>query len=63
MVVAQRLTENPRLESGPAASLRDAGSDRPPAALVGLAVFLAVVSSLFALFASAYFMRMHMRMK
>jgi cytochrome c oxidase subunit 3 len=31
-----------------------------PAAKVGLGVFLAVVSSLFALFASAYAMRMHM---
>jgi cytochrome c oxidase subunit 3 len=56
----QRLTEKPWLENGPATSLRDPGSNRMPAASVGLGVFLAVVSSLFALFASAYSMRMHM---
>ncbi|CAO3427483.1 cytochrome c oxidase subunit 3 [Azospirillum endophyticum] len=55
----QRLTEKPWLERGPAESVRDtAGS--VPAAKVGLGVFLAVVSALFALFASAYSMRMHM---
>ena len=31
-----------------------------PTAKIGLGVFLAVAGSLFALFVSAYFMRMHM---
>jgi cytochrome c oxidase subunit 3 len=56
----QRLAEKPWLESGPAAAFRDNMAGRMPAAKVGLGVFLAVVSSLFALFASAYSMRMHM---
>lgn len=34
------------------------GAERPPAARVGLWVFLAVVTSLFGLFISAYYMRM-----
>ena len=36
----------------------DTGASSLPAATIGLGVFLAVVSSLFALFISAYFMRM-----
>lgn len=56
----QRLTERPWLETGPVGAIRDAGASVMPPAKVGLGVFLAVVSSLFALFASAYSMRMHM---
>ena len=54
----QRLTEKPWLENGPTPSR--AATSGMPAAKIGLGVFLAVVSSLFALFASAYSMRMHM---
>jgi cytochrome c oxidase subunit 3 len=56
----QRLTEKPWLERGPADSFRVGATRSMPAAKVGLGVFFAVVSSLFALFASAYSMRMHM---
>jgi cytochrome c oxidase subunit 3 len=56
----QRLAERPWLENGPAEAFRDNIAGRMPAAKVGLGFFLAVVSSLFALFASAYSMRMHM---
>jgi cytochrome c oxidase subunit 3 len=56
----QRLTEKPWLERGPADSFRDTATGGMPAAKVGLGVFLAVISSLFALFATAYSMRMHM---
>ena len=37
-----------------------AGAPRVPTAKIGLGVFLAVAGSLFALFSSAYLMRMHM---
>src|SRR5258707_7342299 len=40
------------------ADFRGTGASSLPAATIGLGVFLAVVSSLFALFISAYFMRM-----
>ena len=56
----QRLAAKPWLESGPGDSFPESGAGRVPAAKVGLGVFLAVVSALFALFASAYSMRMHM---
>jgi cytochrome c oxidase subunit 3 len=56
----QRLTQKPWLETGSVDPFRDTTSGDMPAAKVGLGVFLAVVSSLFALFASAYSMRMHM---
>jgi len=56
----QRLAEKPWLESGPGDSFHNTASGRMPAAKVGLGVFLAVVGALFALFASAYTMRMHM---
>lgn len=53
----QRLTAKPWLEQGAVAYPRtESGS--MPAAKVGLGVFLAVVGCLFALFGSAYFMRM-----
>jgi cytochrome c oxidase subunit 3 len=56
----QGLTTKPWLEEGPIGAFR--GEDAPtlPAAKIGLAVFLAVVGSLFALFILAYSMRMHM---
>ncbi|MGH6812041.1 MAG: cytochrome c oxidase subunit 3 [Methylocella sp.] len=51
----QRLTAKPWLEAGP---IGDTGASSLPAAKIGLAVFLAVVGSLFALLISAYLMRM-----
>jgi cytochrome c oxidase subunit III len=56
----QRLAAKPWLEEGVIFDLReDSPSSLPPAKL-GLGVFLAVVGSLFALFISAYSMRMNM---
>jgi len=52
----QRLTAKPWLEEGVIADVR--GDSAP--AKIGLGVFLAVVGSLFALFISAYSMRMNM---
>jgi cytochrome c oxidase subunit 3 len=54
----QRLTTEPWLEVGAIGEVRDTGASSLPAATIGLGVFLAVVSSLFALFISAYLMRM-----
>jgi cytochrome c oxidase subunit III len=54
----QRLTTEPWLEVDAIGEVRDTGASSLPAAPIGLGVFLAVVSSLFALFISAYFMRM-----
>lgn len=54
----QRLMAKPWLEQGSAAAFPGTESGSMPAAKVGLGVFLAVVGCLFALFASAYFMRM-----
>jgi cytochrome c oxidase subunit III len=54
----QRLTAQPWLEVGALGEVPDTGASTLPAATIGLGVFLAVVSSLFALFISAYFMRM-----
>ena len=56
----QRLTAKPWLEEGVMVDLREEGISSPPAAKIGLGVFLAVVGSLFALFISAYSMRMSM---
>jgi cytochrome c oxidase subunit 3 len=57
----QRLAAKPWLEQGViGADAPDAGAARTRTAMLGLGVFLAVASSLFALFASAYTMRMHM---
>lgn len=56
----QRLMEKPWLETGAADTFHGNASGWPAAEKVGLGVFLAVVSSIFALFASAYSMRMHM---
>jgi cytochrome c oxidase subunit III len=56
----QRLTAKPWLEEGVIVDLREQSSSAPQAAKIGLGVFLAVVGSLFALFVSAYSMRMTM---
>lgn len=55
----QRLTAKPWLEEGVIGDHPGTSVPAVPAAKLGLGVFLAVVGSLFALFASAYFMRMH----
>ena len=55
----QRLAAKPWLEEGVIVDLREAGSSSLPPAKIGLGVFLAVVGSLFALFISAYSMRMN----
>jgi len=55
-----RLAAKPWLEEGPLSDLPGAGRPSLPVAKIGLGVFLAVVGALFALFASAYSMRMHM---
>jgi cytochrome c oxidase subunit III len=54
----QRLTAKPWLEVGAIGEVPDTGAPSLPPAAIGLGVFLAVVSSLFALFISAYLMRM-----
>jgi cytochrome c oxidase subunit 3 len=56
----QRLMSKPWLEEGPIGNFPDTGEMTWPAAKIGLGVFLAVAGSLFALFISAYSMRMNM---
>src|SRR5207248_11493874 len=56
----QRLGAKPWLEQGVTVDLREEGTSSLPPAKIGLGVFLAVVGSLFALFISAYSMRMSM---
>jgi cytochrome c oxidase subunit III len=56
----QGVMSKPWLEHGPAGALPDTDVTGMPTAKVGLGVFLAVVGCLFALFASAYFMRMEL---
>jgi cytochrome c oxidase subunit 3 len=56
----QGLTAKPWLEEGVVVDWREDSSSSLPAAKIGLGVFLAVVGSLFALFISAYSMRMNM---
>ena len=56
----QRLMAQPWLEVGAPDDLPGARPSSLPAATIGLGVFLAVVGSLFALFISAYSMRMNM---
>jgi cytochrome c oxidase subunit 3 len=56
----QRLTAKPWLEEGLNVDLREQSTSFLPPAKIGLGVFLAVVGSLFALFISAYSMRMNM---
>ena len=59
LLLVRKLTAKPWESNAPITALdpRD-GVERPPAAKVGLWVFLAVVTSLFGLFMSAYYMRM-----
>jgi cytochrome c oxidase subunit 3 len=54
----QRLMSKPWLEQGTFGALPETDVTGMPTAKIGLGVFLAVVGCLFALFASAYFMRM-----
>ncbi len=54
----QRIMSKPWLEQGDLGALYDTDVTGMPTAKIGLGVFLAVVGCLFALFASAYFMRM-----
>ena len=56
----QGLAAKPWLEEGLAADFREQSTSSLPPAKIGLGVFLAVVGSLFALFISAYSMRMNM---
>jgi cytochrome c oxidase subunit 3 len=56
----QRLAAKPWLEEGVIADWREESPSSLPPAKIGLGVFLAVVGSLFALFISAYSMRMTM---
>jgi cytochrome c oxidase subunit 3 len=56
----QRLTAKPWLEEGAIGDFPGTGAMTLPAAKIGLGVFLAVAGSLFALFISAYYMRMNM---
>jgi cytochrome c oxidase subunit 3 len=56
-LLIQRLKEKPWLTQGVIAASQDTVTSSAPK--VGLWIFLAVVSSLFGLFASAYVMRMH----
>jgi cytochrome c oxidase subunit 3 len=56
-LLQQRVTSKPWLEVGPD-PVGGPGAIGPPTEKIALAVFLAVVGALFALFASAYFMRM-----
>jgi cytochrome c oxidase subunit III len=56
----QRLMSKPWLEQGVDGVWHNAEETGLPTAKIGLGVFLAVVGALFALFASAYFMRMEL---
>jgi cytochrome c oxidase subunit 3 len=56
----QRLTAKPWLESGPLGEFPGTGPLAADPARIGLGMFLAVVASLFALFAGAYLMRMQL---
>jgi cytochrome c oxidase subunit 3 len=56
----QRLAAKPWLEEGVGVDFREESTSIAPPAKIGLGVFLAVVGSLFALFISAYSMRMTM---
>ena len=58
--VVRKFTAKPWEANAPisAADAHEEGFERPPAAKVGLRIFLAVITSLFALFISAYYIRM-----
>ena len=55
-----RLASKPWLEQGPAGEFPGTGVSSMPVAKIGLGVLLAALGSLFALFISAYLMRMQM---
>lgn len=57
-LLQQRVLAKPWLERGVHTALPETDISHMPSAKIGLGIFLAVVASLFALFASAYFMRM-----
>lgn len=57
-LLRQRVMSKPWLEHGVPAALPETDVSGMPTAKIGLGIFLAVVGALFALFASAYFMRM-----
>ncbi len=57
-LINQRVMSKPWLDSGVVGALPDNDITHMPTAKVGVGVLLAVVGGLFALFASAYFMRM-----
>jgi cytochrome c oxidase subunit 3 len=56
----QRLASKPWLEQGPAGEFPGTGVSAVPVAKIGLGVLLAALGSLFALFISAYLMRMQL---
>ncbi len=56
----QRLASKPWLEQGPAGEFPGTGVSAVPMAKIGLGVLLATLGSLFALFISAYLMRMQL---
>jgi len=56
----QRLMAKPWLEEGALGEFPGTGASSLPAAKIGLGVFVAVVAALFALFLSAYVMRMQL---
>lgn len=56
----QRIGAKPWLEAGAAGETAGTGVSAIPTAKIGLGVFLAVVGALFALFLSAYLMRMQL---
>ena len=56
----QRIMSKPWLEHGTLDGFDGTDVTGMPTAKIGLGVFLAVVGDLFALFASAYFMRMEL---
>lgn len=57
-MAGQRLTSKPWLEASPVQTATSLNNTAAPAVKIGLYVFLGVVSALFSLFISAYFMRM-----
>ena len=59
-LLRQGLLTKPWLEEGPVRSQHSAGGPSPPAAKLGLWMFLAVIGSLFTLLLSAYSMRLGM---
>ncbi|WP_011581801.1 MULTISPECIES: cytochrome c oxidase subunit 3 [Chelativorans] len=57
-LLQHRVLSKPWLEHGVHAALPETDISNMPTAKIGLGIFLAVIGALFALFASAYFMRM-----